>query len=79
MIDMLRKVARNGTKVLLTSHSPLVLDEFKDHPENVLIFERVNGDSVVTPLPERSTKLDFAGEPLGDVWYSGLIGGVPQP
>lgn len=80
MLDMLRKVTRTGTQVLITSHSPLVLDEFKDHPEHVLIFERVNDETTVTPLSERAVELELKpNEPLGDIWYSGLIGGVPRP
>ena len=33
----------DGPQVLLTSHSPLVLDAFRDEPDSVIIFDRHPG------------------------------------
>lgn len=79
VIDYLRRLADRGTQVVLTTHSPLVLDEFSDSPESVLLFDRGAEGTKITKL----TDLDnweslIRGQPLGEVWYSGLLGGVPR-
>lgn len=78
-LDQLLRVSRSGTQFLLTTHSPLLLSEFRETPESVLILERdakrgtwVN---VLSNLPE---VLDQARDmSLGDLWYAGVLGGVP--
>lgn len=82
VVGFLRRVtlADNGPQVILTSHSPLVLDQFRDVPEHVIVVERgTDGWSTCTSLAQRlaalkGVKPDVA---LGDLWYSGVLGGVP--
>lgn len=67
-------------QVFMTSHSPYVLNEFHERPECVHIFEKGTRDPIprIIPLRERSHVLEAAkglDRPLGDLWYSGLLGG----
>ena len=79
LIDNLLRLTKSGIQVVLTTHSPTLLDEFRDTPESVLIFDRDDTGTHVTRLSDRK---DWAEElqkglPLGDLWYSGVLGGVP--
>ncbi len=70
----------NKIQVFLTSHSPYVLNEFIDRPESVQIFEKGIQDSIprVTKLSERPQLIKAAAalnRPLGDLWYSNILGG----
>ena len=69
---------REPVQVVATTHSPYFLDLFKEHPEEVVICQR-EGDNVhftrLSDLPHVEEILD--GSSLGDVWYSGILGGVP--
>jgi predicted ATPase len=79
LIDNLLRLTKSGIQVVLTTHSPTLLDEFRDTPESVLIFDRDDDGTHITRLSDRK---DWAEElqkglPLGDLWYSGVLGGVP--
>jgi hypothetical protein len=65
-------------QVIVTTHSPYFLDLFKDHPEEIVIAERVDSEARFERLSDRADIQDIlADSPLGDVWYSGVLGGVP--
>lgn len=80
VIDYLRRLASRGAQVVLTTHSPLILDEFIDAPECVVLFDRTpeHGTTVrrLTDI-ENWDKL-VTGQPLGESPYSGILGGVPR-
>jgi predicted ATPase len=70
---------RKPVQVIATTHSPYLLDLYKDHPEEVVIahkdkqgahFERLSDKPNISKLLE--------GAPLGDIWFSGILGGVPS-
>ena len=76
--------------VIMTSHSPVVLDEFKDVPENVFVFDKnktskatevVNLNDFIEGYNEKAKTKSFSDFPknasLGDYWLIGLINGVP--
>jgi predicted ATPase len=69
---------RPAVQVVATTHSPYFLDLFRDHPEEVVIAERRGAEAQFQRLVDRP---DFEqileGAPLGEVWYSGVLGGVP--
>jgi predicted ATPase len=69
---------REPVQVIATTHSPYMLDLFRDHPEEVVIAEKVEGNVQFHRLSDR-TDLDeiLQGLHLGDAWYSGILGGVP--
>ncbi|MEM0992765.1 MAG: AAA family ATPase [Bacteroidota bacterium] len=81
---------RKGVQVILSTHSTVLIDQFKDLPENVFVFDKPAEYTLVNNLQrdiiarshEQSEKLnlpkvDLSGS-LGDHWASGLIGGVPK-
>jgi len=78
LIDLFRKAP---CQVIFTTHSPYVLDLL--NPEELVIVEKINGETKVRrvdndpKLLERVRKLLTEGIPLGEVWYSGELGGTP--
>lgn len=78
LVDTLLRLTSSGTQVVLTTHSPTLLDEFRDTPESVLIFDRDEQGTHITRLSDRPDwAQELKGAPLGDLWYSGVLGGVP--
>jgi predicted ATPase len=78
LVDHLLRLTKSGVQVVLTTHSPTLLDEFRDTPESVLIFDRDEEGTHITRLSDRPDWADqLKGMPLGDLWYSGVLGGVP--
>lgn len=71
-------LARAPVQVIATTHSPYLLDQFKEHPEEVVLASKRGQAAVFERLSDRADLLQMMGENhLGDLWYSGLIGGVP--
>jgi predicted ATPase len=78
LLDQLLQLTKSGIQVVLTTHSPTLLDEFRDTPESVLIFDRDEQGTHITRLSDRPDWVkDLKGMPLGDLWYSGVLGGIP--
>lgn len=78
ILEQVNAVAKTGSQFLLTTHSPVLLDEFRDFPESVLILDRNDGGTRARPLsdlPDLQTQLRDVS--LGDLWFSGVLGGVP--
>jgi predicted ATPase len=70
---------RDPVQVIATTHSPYFVDLFKDHPESIVICERVAQEvqfKRVSDLPHIDEILGDA--PLGEAWYTGILGGVPS-
>ncbi|MCH8822128.1 MAG: AAA family ATPase [Planctomycetes bacterium] len=70
---------REPVQVVVTTHSPYFLDLFRDNPEQIVIAEKKGNEATFTRLVDRDD-LDglLDGESsLGDLWYSGVLGGVP--
>jgi hypothetical protein len=65
-------------QVVLTTHSPYLVDLFSDMPESVLITEQQQGRSKVTPLRDLRARLhiDDTGGAIGHEWASGLYEGI---
>jgi len=72
-------IKRDPVQVIVTTHSPFFLDLFKDHPEQVIIAEKkVDGTAKFKNLSDDNKLRELIGDaPLGEVWYSGVLGGVP--
>jgi predicted ATPase len=70
--------SREPVQVIATTHSPYMLDLYRDHPEEVVIAEK-GSDGATFERPSDRTDLDeiLGDANLGDVWYSGILGGVP--
>jgi predicted ATPase len=69
---------REPVQVIATTHSPYLLDLFRDHPEEIVIAEKHGLDATFQWLSDRPDFQEIIGEShLGEVWYSGVLGGVP--
>ncbi|MEM1096651.1 MAG: ATP-binding protein [Bacteroidota bacterium] len=82
VIQLCRRITEEkGVQIIATTHNPYLVDQFKGHEEAVLIVEKTNGETTFTPLSERIAKfndVDDEDMPLGEMWYQGLVGGVPK-
>jgi energy-coupling factor transporter ATP-binding protein EcfA2 len=57
---------------------PYFLDLFREHPEEIVIAEKVGLESKFSRLSDRQDLEEILGDaPLSEVWYSGVLGGVP--
>jgi predicted ATPase len=86
LVETMRKISKeHGVQIIFTTQSPYVLDSFQDpeHWDSVVIVEKRDGVSTLTNAKERLIALGYEREmdkvPLGDLWYSGLLGGVAGP
>jgi predicted ATPase len=70
---------RAPVQVIVTTHSPYLLDLFRDHPEEIIVAEKHALDAVLVPLAVHPKLYEILeGAHLGAVWYSGILGGVPD-
>jgi len=70
---------RPATQVLTTSHSPYLLDLFRDQLDEVIIAQKHGAEATFERLSERADLREaIGGASLGDLWYSGILGGVPD-
>ncbi len=81
---------KKDIRIILTSHSPQVVNEFEDFPESVFVFDSENGETKVRNLlkdiietSDRKSeetnlpKIDYT-KTLGEHWIYGFLGGVPK-
>jgi predicted ATPase len=70
---------RKPVQVIATTHSPYFLDLFKERPDEIVIAEKLpDGSAQFKPLADEPHLFDIIGEAsLGEIWYSGILGGVP--
>jgi len=69
---------RSAVQVIATTHNPYFLDLFREHPEEIVIAEKVGLEAKFSRLSDRTDLNEILGDAhLGDVWYSGVLGGVP--
>ena len=69
---------RAPVQVIATTHSPYLLDLFRDHPDEVVIAQREGMSARFDRLSDLGNIEEILqGAPLGEVWYTGILGGVP--
>jgi len=69
---------RDPVQVMATTQSPYFLDLFKDHPEEIVLAEKVGLDAQFKRLVDTPYINEILQDaPLGEVWYTGVLGGVP--
>jgi len=87
VVQILRELTQrrppNQCQVFVTTHSPYVLDEFFDHPEEVYCVDRrgVSEGAIITRLSENrqvDTVRDTFKRSLGEAWTAGLIGATAR-
>jgi predicted ATPase len=70
---------RRPVQIITTSHSPYFIDLFREHPEEVVISHKHGRAARFARLNERSDLPELLREgSLGDMWFSGILGGVPD-
>ncbi|MEZ5387751.1 MAG: AAA family ATPase [Prosthecobacter sp.] len=85
MAPLMKDIAeRHNINILATTHNPYLVDCFQDDKEAVIIVEKKDGASTLSTLVDRLKDLDYDkvdpdDMPLGNLWFSGLVGGVPRP
>jgi len=63
-------------QVIVSTQSPLLLNEFE--PEDVVVVERADGQSVFTRLNRDHLTEWLAEYSLGELWQKNVLGGRPQ-
>ncbi len=70
--------ARPPVQVVITTHSPYLLDLFKDRPEDIVIADKTEDNVQFVRLADIPHYEEIiSGASLGEIWYSGILGGVP--
>ncbi|OIQ92320.1 hypothetical protein GALL_257540 [mine drainage metagenome] len=70
---------REAVQVIATTHSPYLLDQFRDHPEEVVIAHKRGRAATFERLIDRPDLNELLQEgSLGEMWYAGILGGVPD-
>jgi predicted ATPase len=70
-------IKREPVQVIATTHSPYLLDLYKDHPEEIVIASKDESGVHFERLVDKPHYEEFLEDaPLGEVWYSGILGGV---
>lgn len=68
---------RPPIQVIATTHSPYLLDLYRDHPEEVVLAQKEGLEVTMKRLGEIEHFEDIVGSSsLSEVWYSGVLGGV---
>jgi len=71
-------VDRKPVQVIATTHSPYLVDLFKDHPEEVVLAQKEGLHATLTRLTDQPNCEEIIKDAqLGELWYSGILGGVP--
>jgi len=70
---------RAPVQVIATTHSPYLLDLFREHPEEIVITQKHGHEARFERLADRVDLKELLSEgSLGDMWFSGVLGGVPE-
>jgi predicted ATPase len=69
---------REPVQVIATTHNPYFLRLFRDHPEGIVIAEKVGQEAKFVRLVDHFEIDEILRDAdLGEVWYTGVLGGVP--
>ncbi len=70
---------RRPVQIIATTHSPYFIDLFRDHPEEVILSQKAGRAARFERLIDRPDLPELLREgSLGDMWYSGILGGTPE-
>jgi predicted ATPase len=70
---------REAVQIVATTHSPYLLDLFREHPEEIVIANKRGPSATFERLSDRPDVKEILSEgSLGDIWFSGILGGVPE-
>ncbi len=69
---------RAPVQVIATTHSPYLLDLYRDYPEHIVIADKTEQGVRFERLADQPHIDEILRDShLGDVWYTGVLGGVP--
>lgn len=69
---------REPVQVITTTHSPYLLDLYRDYSEQVVIANKTEEGTKFERLSDQPYIEEILRDShLGDVWYTGVLGGVP--
>ncbi len=64
---------------MATTHSPYLLDLFREHPEEIVVASLHGHGATFERLGDRPEVREILRDgSLGDLWFSGIFGGVPE-
>ncbi|MDO8542691.1 MAG: AAA family ATPase [Opitutaceae bacterium] len=70
---------RAPVQIVATTHSPYLIDQFREHPEEIVISQKHGRAARFERLSDRADLPELLREgSLGDMWFSGILGGVPD-
>jgi predicted ATPase len=68
---------RQPIQVIATTHSPYMLDLYRDNPQEVILADKDGLEAKMKRLSDIEHYQEILAEaPLSEVWYSGVLGGV---
>jgi predicted ATPase len=68
---------RPPIQVIATTHSPYLLDMYREHPEEVVLAQKEGLEVEMKRLSDIQHYEDILGDSaLSEVWYSGVLGGA---
>lgn len=73
--ELLIDASKKNSQILVTTHSPTLIDALHEHPEYVVVCDKRNGESVMERLNSDDLKVWLNEYSLSDLWISGEIGG----
>ncbi|MBK7827530.1 AAA family ATPase [Nannocystis sp.] len=68
--------ARARTQLVVTTHSTMLVDGFTEHPEAIVICDRVDGGTQLRRLDAERVAVWRQHGSLGQLWLDGLFGGM---
>jgi predicted ATPase len=72
-------LSKKPVQVIATTHSPYLLDLFRDHPEEIILTQKHGTAAHFERLSQRTDIGALLAEgALGDLWFSGILGGIPE-
>ncbi len=75
LADLLRS-ASERSQVIVTTHSPELIDQFTDEPDAVVVCERgFDGDTGLSRLPQEELGEWLKDYRLAELWKKGVLGG----
>lgn len=67
--------ASQRTQLVVTTHSRMLVDALSEHPDSVIVCEKVNGESQFERLDPDRLALWLEKYSLGELWSMGELGG----
>lgn len=76
LAELFKNATRNGKQIIATSQSVSFINEFSY--EDIIIADRINGQSVFRRLDKEEVQNWLDEFAMGDIWARNIIGGTPN-